>query len=155
MADLKEKQWINKPVEDVFNFLANPDNRVEIFVNVVKIESLSPDGVEIGARFKEVRQLSNRKVASELVLTDYDVNQTIGFMTESNGLKVNYIYQFKDVDGGTEVSFEGKVQTNSFRTKLMKPMLVKMVKKEDGDHLLVVKKLLEEEQGDGHREIQE
>lgn len=145
MADLKEKQTINKPVNEVFAFLSEPENRTKIFVNVVKIETLTEGKVAPGAKFKEVRQLSNRKVASELVITDYELNHKIGFSTESNGLKVNYLYEVKEIDGQTEVTFEGNVQTNSFRTKLMKPMLVKMVKKEDGDNLLVVKKLLEEE----------
>lgn len=142
MADLQERIIIDKPIDQVFAFFANPENRTKYITNVVKHEKLTNES-GIGARFKEVRQLSNRKVASELEISTYEVNKKLVFTTDSNGLKVNYIYIFEEVDEGTKVWFEGKVETNSFRTRIMRPFLVKMVKQEDGDTLLSAKKELE------------
>ncbi|MDQ0253608.1 hypothetical protein J2S74_000980 [Evansella vedderi] len=144
MADLHEETIIDKPLSDIYPFLANPENRTEIFTNVVKVEKLTNSGGEAGSRYKEVRQLSpTRKVASELEILEVVPNKKISFFTESNALKVEYIYTFEEVEEGTKVVFEGTVQTNSLRTKIMRPFLVNMVRKEDGDNLLSVKKALD------------
>ena len=146
MADLNEELKVNAPLDKVFAFLANPENRVHIYVNVAEVNKLTEGDWHIGSEFREVRQLTNRKVGSELKIIDLIENKQVAYESDEKGLKQTYRYFCEEAEGGTKVRFEGTVHTNSIKTKLMRPLLVKMVKKEEGDQLLNVKKYFEDEE---------
>ncbi|MFA9557982.1 SRPBCC family protein [Evansella sp. AB-rgal1] len=138
MGDLQERITIEQPLDAVFSFLANPENRTEMYVNVVEVVK-KEDTV-----YEEIRQFSNRKVSSTLKLLEVVENKKVVLKSESNGLNVQYVYKVSSIDdGSTRVTFEGTVQTDTIRTKLLRPLLVKMLKREEGDHLTSVKKVME------------
>ncbi|SDY67973.1 Polyketide cyclase / dehydrase and lipid transport [Evansella caseinilytica] len=143
MANLVEEINVSQPVDKVFAFLANPENRVVMYVNVVEVVKLTAGDTTVGSKFREIRQLTNRKVGSVLEITELEQEKRVGMLSDSNGIKVLYRYFCKETAQGTNIRFEGTVITDSLRTKLMRPVLVKMLKNEDADHLLNVKKELE------------
>ncbi|UCZ51623.1 SRPBCC family protein [Bacillus shivajii] len=144
MADFHEEVTIVESIDDVFQFIANPKNATYYFVNVVEVDQLTDGEIKVGAKFKEFRQLANRKVGAELEVTKYEPVGSYAIKSNANGLEVIYHYTFEETENGTKVVFTGNVKTKKLSMKLMRPLLVKMMKREDGDHLKGVKKLLED-----------
>ncbi|MDG5789053.1 hypothetical protein QA612_16465 [Evansella sp. AB-P1] len=145
MAELKEEMTINLPIRRVFNFLSDPTNRIDMYTNVVEVKKLTEDMNGVGSNYEEIRQLSNRRVGSQLELVEYEKNSKVGIVSDANGLKIYYYYKLEAVEKAkTFVTFIGSVQATTLRTKILKRLLVNMLKKEEKDHLLLVKKHLED-----------
>ncbi|MGP4059356.1 hypothetical protein [Halobacillus sp. H74] len=56
---------------------------------------------------------------------------------------MRYHYSFIETSEGTRVDFKGELYTEGLRNKLMKPLVKKIIKKEDQDHLEHMKKFIE------------
>lgn len=144
MPDIHDSVIISKPVDEVFSYAANMDNSMKIMQNVVAIEKLTEGPVQVGAKFKETREIRGRQASSIIEFIEFLPNERYVVQSEANGLKVIYHYDFKPtVDGGTKVHFQGDIHTTGIVMKLTKPIIRKILKKEDGDHLSQLKKLLE------------
>lgn len=144
MPDIQDSVIITKPVEEVFSFAANMDNSTQIMENVVSIEKLTEGPVQVGSKFKETREIRGRKASSIIEFTEFVPNERYVVKSEANGLKVIYYYDFKPtVEGGTKVNFQGDIHTSGIIMKLTKPIIRKILKKEDGDHLKQLKRLIE------------
>lgn len=146
MADIQDSVVIKKPVEEVFSYASNMENSPKIMENVVEIEKLTDGPLQVGSRFKETREIRGRKASAVIEFTDYTPNKSYVVKSEANGLKVVYYYDFVPADGGgTRVDFKGDIHTSGLVMKLTKPIIRKILKKEDGDHLKKLKNLLESE----------
>mgnify|MGYP005831450779 CR=1 FL=1 len=144
MPDIQDSVIISKSVEEVFSFAANMDNSTKIMQNVVAIEKLTEGPIQVGTRFKETREIRGRQASSIIEFIEFLPNERYVVKSEANGLKVIYHYDFKPtVDGGTKVHFQGDIHTSGFVMKLTKPIIRKILKKEDGDHLSQLKRVLE------------
>ncbi|WP_404446282.1 SRPBCC family protein [Sutcliffiella horikoshii] len=144
MPDIQDSVIIFKPVEEVFSYAANMDNSTKIMQNVVAIEKLTEGPLQVGTKFKETREIRGRQASSIIEFIEFLPNERYVVQSEANGLKVVYHYDFKPtVDGGTKVHFQGDIHTSGIVMKLTKPIIRKILKKEDGDHLSKLKKLME------------
>ncbi len=144
MPDIQDSVIISKPLEEVFSYAANMNNATDIMQNVVAIEKLTEGPMQVGTKFKETREIRGRQASSIIEFIEFLPNERYVVQSETNGLKVIYHYDFKPtVDGGTKVHFQGDIHTSGFVMKLTKPIIRKILQKEDGDHLSQLKKLLE------------
>lgn len=144
MADLQEKVDINAPIEDVFAAVADPENAADMFVNVDDVENLNDKTRETGAKYREYRQLSNRRVGTDIEISAFETEKLYEVIRHANGMHVVYRYEFrKSGENKTEISFEGTVNLERFLLKLARPLLVKMLRREDRDHLTKFKIYIE------------
>ncbi len=144
MPDIQDSVIISKPVEEVFAFASDMDNSTKIMENVVAIEKLTEGPLQVGSKFKETREIRGRQASSIIEFTEYVPSERYVVKSEANGLKVVYHYDFKPtVEGGTKVKFQGDIYTSGIIMKLTKPIIRKILKKEDGDHLNQLKRLME------------
>jgi len=88
MADLSEQIIIDCPIGDVFETIADPKNATNMFVNVSEVESLDDKEKQVGAKYREYRQLTNRRVGTDIEIISRNHNQEYGFKSLTNGLKV-------------------------------------------------------------------
>ncbi|PYZ98121.1 hypothetical protein CR205_05870 [Alteribacter lacisalsi] len=153
MPDLKEEVIISLNREAVFEFASNLKNSTEVLANVVEVNKLSEGPVGAGTKFEEIRQFRNRRVGAVLEVVTYNPPHSYSVKSENKGLVVTYTYSFtEEKENQTRVRFEGEVEAVSFPMKLMRPMMVKMLKKEDGDHLVSLKNTIEKQADSPHGE---
>ncbi|TMW73312.1 SRPBCC family protein [Alteribacter natronophilus] len=143
MADLYEEITVNEKREKVFAFASDLQNSPEVLANVVEVNKLTDGPVEKGTEFEEVRQFRNRRVGSIIKVKSYDPPSGYAVESENRGLLVTYTYTFAEKDGQTKIIFEGNVTTRGFVMKMMRPLMVRMLKKEDGEHLVSLKNAIE------------
>lgn len=137
MADIHQEIKVDASLNEVYAFLANPENRTELYVNVAEVTKLGEgEGWEKGDRFKEIRDLSNRKVSTDYKIVDLQDNQRVVYESSLAGMKMVYEYFCEEVGEGTRVRFTADIKTTGIRTKLTRPLLIRMLKKEEHDHLI-------------------
>ncbi|WP_096156286.1 MULTISPECIES: SRPBCC family protein [Bacillus] len=144
MADLQDTVEINKPIEEVFSFFTHIENSLEVMSNVTKVTLLTEGPLQVGSKFEETRNIRGKEATAVIEVIELDAPNRYGVKSDSNGLTVTYHYYFRPtLDNTTKVSFEGKIKTSGLRMLLSKPVIRKILQKEDGEHLRTLKELLE------------
>ncbi len=94
---------INRPVEQVFGFLADAKNLRTWQSNLVENEQLTKGPMSVGTRFREVRRMGPRQSEIQLEITDFERN--IRFATKTfTQPQVTVAYTFEPENGGTKLT---------------------------------------------------
>ncbi|MCP3027373.1 SRPBCC family protein [Halobacillus sp. A5] len=145
MAFLERTVIVKKPLEEVFDTAADFTKSPEIMDAVVEVQPLTEGPVRKGYQFKEVREIRGRKAASTIEITDFEQNKYFTASSEQNGLDLRYHYKFVETTEGTKIEFKGELFTQGIRNKLAQPLIKKIIKKEDENHLDNLKQYLEKD----------
>ncbi|MBM7587871.1 hypothetical protein JOC86_004446 [Bacillus pakistanensis] len=145
MPELHDSVVIQKPINEVFQFASELKNSPKIMDNVVAIEKLTIGETAVGTQYKETREIRGKKADAVIKFIEFTPNQSYAVESEHNGLRVVYTYQFRENGESTVVDFKGDVEVNGLWMKLVKPMIVNILKKEDGGHLRNLKNVIERE----------
>lgn len=152
MADFRSSVVIHKPVEEVFHYVVSMENVHELMPNVVKMEKQMEGPLKAGTIFLETRLISGRNIQAEVEMTEYTENRSFATKTNSNGLITEYQYHFHPVEEGTQVDLEATITTTGLKMRLTKPILVKMIKREDGNQLVYLKEMFEQDKSEKEEE---
>jgi hypothetical protein len=144
MTDLRDQIFIERPLEEVFAFAADLCNAPKVMAHVLSSEKLTEGPVGVGTQFKERRKMGAQDTTSILEFIEYIPNRSYAIQSETNGIEVIYRYRFKTYDNGTLVDFTGEVVAKNIIMRLIRPMVINMLKKEDKDHLSLLKKTIEQ-----------
>jgi carbon monoxide dehydrogenase subunit G len=126
----------------VFDFMTNPDNAAKIMQNVTKMETLTPGPLGVGARYRETRRIQGKEQQTELTVVAYDPPHRYAVASEQSGIRVTYNYQLASHGQGTRIDLTADVTAGGLK-KLVAPIVMAMLKKEDGGHLEQLKKAVE------------
>lgn len=148
MADFRSSVIIHKPVKEVFQYMAGMENVHEVMPIVSKMEKLTEGDIGKGTKFKETRLVRGKEIFAEVEYIQYEENHSFTSRSNSNGLIVEYKYVFHEIEEGTQVELEAFIKTSGLRMKLTRPMIVKMIKREDGYQLENLKNMLESEKAE-------
>ena len=121
---------INRPPDDVFEFLANPENDPQWRSGVIDLKRVSGNG--IGARYAQgVKGPGGRRIPADIEITELTPGETIAFQTVTGPVRPRGRYQLTVVDGGTRVRFELEADVNGLK-RLIAPMVQKTMNNEVG-----------------------
>ncbi len=142
MNSFEMSEWINRPPQEVFDFLSYPPNAAGYVDNIKEGHQVSDGPVGVGTVFSETRLVNNQEATVELVVSAYDPPRTFGIGNETMGVEINYTYTLEPENGGTRVTWACDLKASGLK-RMMLPMVAGIMKKEDGDHLQNVKQVLE------------
>ena len=121
---------INRPPDDVFEFLANPENDPQWRSGVIDLKRVS--GYGIGARYAQgVKGPGGRRIPADIEITELTPGETIAFQTVTGPVRPRGRYRLTAVDDGTRVRFELEADVNGLK-RLMAPMVQKTMNNEVG-----------------------
>jgi uncharacterized membrane protein len=121
---------IDRPCEEVFAFLADPENDPQWRRGVVDMKLLSGNGV--GARYAQgVKGPGGRRIAADIEITELTPGKTISFHTVAGPVRPRGRYALATADGGTHVRFQLEADLHGFK-RLMAPMVQKTMDDEVG-----------------------
>ena len=142
MATLDFSIEINRPLEEVFAFVSNPENmpRWSSTGSEVKITSAGPIGV--GTTYRSVVTILGRRIEVEVEITEYEPNRSFAQKSKSGPFPVESRTTFERVDGGTRVNSTSVAEPGGF-FKLAEPLLVRMVKRQFEADFANLKDLME------------
>jgi uncharacterized protein YndB with AHSA1/START domain len=142
MAGFEVSEWIARPPQDVFDFITTSDNAPKVVPSVKSMVKLTEGPVRVGTRYRETRLMNGKEQHAELEVVAYDPNQKYAMKNETSGVETVYRYTFRPEAGGTRVDLVCEVKAGGLK-KLIVPLVVSILKKEDGDHLQRLKQALE------------
>jgi uncharacterized membrane protein len=129
MAKLEFSTVINRPIEEVFAFLSNPENSSKWHLrgNEVKMTSQGPIGV--GTTYRSVRTFLGRRIESETGFTEYEPNRKITLKSKRGPMPTKSQWTFDSVAGGTRVDLTIEGEPGGF-FKVVEPLLVSTAKRQ-------------------------
>ena len=142
MAGFEMSEWISRPPQEVFDFITDSDNAPKVVPSVKSMVKLTDGPVRIGTRYRETRLMNGKEQSAELEVVAYEPNQKYAMKNVTEGIEIVYRYTFHPEAGGTRVDLVCEVKAGGLK-KLVLPMVASILKREDGDHLQRVKKVLE------------
>ncbi len=142
MAKIEQSIIIDAPVEEVFNYVEDPENIPEYWPSVIEIKDVEelPDG---GARMTSVYKMAGVRFDVESVCTAFVPNQRTVYESEG-GVSSTATWIYEPQDGGTKVTIRNEytVELPVLR-KLAESFLVKMNENEADAILANVKAKME------------
>ena len=134
---------INRPIDEVFAFLANLENDVQWHRAFVEVRNTSDGSLDVGARFLVFEgALGNRTMGSEYEVSEYEPNRSAAWKTVSGPIHLRFWRTFARVDGGTRFSARYEGEPRSF-LKIVWPLLTRVVKRQQAGDMRDLKELLE------------
>ena len=143
MINIEESIVINRPVAEVFAFVTNFENLPQWESNFRKVRLLASTPTGVGTTYQCDLKLPGQTATSKFEITEYEVNKKIAFEAEQAGpAKPNGSFRFESVADGTKITLLPRPEFRGF-FKLLEPMMAGYVRKQNQDHLVKLKILLE------------
>ncbi len=99
---------IDRPMKDVFAFVADPNQMAQWNSAVVSLEQVTPGAVGVGTKFKSVGEALGRRIEGELQVTAYEPHTKCGFQLNAGPMQLSLTITFKTVGTGTKVNLHGE-----------------------------------------------
>ena len=132
---------INRPVEQVFTFLADTKNLRSWQSGLVENEQLTEGSIGIGTRFREVRRTGPRNSEIQAEMTDFESNKRFATKTITKQ-QVTASYTFDEENGGTRITHKFVMITSGFM-RLLEPLIAGSMKKDTDSDFEKLKHILE------------
>jgi uncharacterized protein YndB with AHSA1/START domain len=106
---------IERPLEEVFAFLADPENDAQWTPMVTETRKSSEGPLGVGTRYEQSGHFLGRNFEMLFEVTEYEPNRKIGQRLITAGpLRMTSLSSVEAVSGGTQVTLTGEVQTGGF-----------------------------------------
>lgn len=142
MAGFNLSEWISRSPGEVFDFITDPENAPTVMPSVRSMVKLTEGPLRAGTRYRETRLMNGREEQAELEVVTYEPPEKYEIKNVTEGIETVYRYTFHPEVDGTRVDLVCELKAGGVR-RLMLPMVVAILKKEDGDHLQRLKKVME------------
>lgn len=143
MIKIKTSTVINRPIEDVFEFIVDNANDTLWQSDVLETEPYSGDSIAVGTTYKQISQLLGRRIESTWEVTKYEHNREFKSKTISGLIPMEGGFTCEPVaEGETRVAFLGEGNVGGV-FKLAEPVVAKMTQRMWETNLSNLKDLLE------------
>ena len=143
MTGFSRNEWIARSPKEVFEFITASENAPKISQSVKSMVKLTDGPLRVGTRFRETRLMGGKEQQAELEIVEFEPTQRYSTQNLTEGIETVYRYNLQPERAGTRIDLVCEVKAKGIK-KLMLPLVASILKKEDGDHLQRVKKVLEE-----------
>jgi carbon monoxide dehydrogenase subunit G len=142
MATFTVTTFINRPVQEVFDFMTNPANFAQWQSGTKSAKWASEGPVSVGSVFHSVGEMMGREMKMDLEITQWSPPTVWGIKGQSGPMKFEAISKFESKDGGTQVTqtFEGEV---GGLFSIAEGLAIKQLQKQVENDGNTLKKLLE------------
>ena len=142
MISINTSTLILRPVREVFDFIARPENNTQWQYGSLESVKTSTGEMQVGTSFSSFGHFMGRRIQSNFEVTEFETNKSFGFETISGPVQLQSSYSFEAVDLGTIVIVSARVDPGGF-FKLVDPVVARAAKKQFKENLARLKELLE------------
>jgi uncharacterized protein YndB with AHSA1/START domain len=129
MLEARHAVTIRRPVETVFNYVANGEKSAEWRPGVIDISHVSGEGV--GATYRQgVKGPLGRRIAADYRVTAFEPNRRLEFQATAGPVRPHGRYDFESIDGGTRLTFTLDAELSGLRRLLMGSMVSRTMEAE-------------------------
>lgn len=142
MEHIEESVTIDRPVEDVFTFLADIDRQAEWASLVQESVKTSSGPTAVGTTYRQVVKLLGRKIETNNEVSAYDPPHVFEFRGKSGPIQVQMRFTLTAQGNGTHVLESTDGETGGV-FKLADSLVARTMKKQFAADLETLKTLLE------------
>jgi len=143
MINVEVSTVINRPVAEVFAFVANFENHPRWETDFQEVKRLTSTPMGVGTIYNCLLKFPGQTASSKFEITEYVINQKIAYEGEPAGpAKPKGSFLFESVAGGTKVTSHPQPEFRGL-FKLLEPMMAGYIRKNNVTHLNNLKRLLE------------
>jgi uncharacterized protein YndB with AHSA1/START domain len=142
MTGFNMSEWIARPPNEVFDFITASENAPKIVQSVTSMVKLTEGPLRVGTRYRETRLMHGKEQHAELEIVEFEPSRKYAMQNVTDGVEIIYRYNLQPERDGTRIDLVCELKAGGIK-KLMLPLIASVLKKEDGDHLQRVKKILE------------
>jgi len=103
MATVKRTVVIDAPVEEVFNYIADPMNEVQFIPSIVEVSDVTRTETGVGSHYRWAYKMFGMRFRGESTCTEYVPHERM--VTDSRGGIVStWTYTFQPEDGATKMT---------------------------------------------------
>lgn len=132
---------LNRPVDQVFAFLADYQNLSTWQSDLIENEQLTEGPLRVGTRFREVRRTGPGKSEIQGEITDFEPNKRFSTRTSTKP-QVTVSYSLEGENGGTRLNYKFVMLTSGIM-RLLEPLITGPMKKDTESDFQKLKHILE------------
>jgi carbon monoxide dehydrogenase subunit G len=142
MPTITQSVTIDRPVEEVWDFIGDFENTTRWSRGVLEARQTSDGPLGIGSTLQTVVKAFGRRRTADYVVTEYEPNHAFGFQVTSGPMTSRARYSVEPAGAGTRLTASGEAEVAGLY-RLLAPVLVRIVKRHSEDDLANVKRILE------------
>ena len=142
MASVKGEIIIKRPVEEVFDFVADEGNEPRYNARMVRAEQMSEGPVGVGARFHTELKTLGRTMPMVVEFTGFDRPRRLASVTRSSMMETEGALMFESVPGGTLMRWSWDVRLRG-AMRVMTPLVGAIGRRQELGIWGALKRLLE------------
>jgi carbon monoxide dehydrogenase subunit G len=142
MARIEGEIIIGRPVEEVFDFVADERNEPRYNPRMLRAEKISRGPIGAGTRFRAEMSGRRRPVAMTIEFTGYERPRRLSSTTRLSAMEIHGGLAFDPVPRGTRVRWEWNVEARGL-LKLMSPVVAWIGRRQERTVWANLKRLLE------------
>lgn len=135
---------INRPAEEVFAFMNDPETAPQWITAISERKQTSAGPMGVGTTFRDRGQLLGRKIENTYEITEYKPDRVFRLKTVSGSIPVDATLTYEPVGGGTRVTQVIEAEAAGF-FKLAEPIVARIIKRQFETDFANLKELLEAE----------
>jgi len=142
MISINISTLILRPVWEVFDFIATPENNSQWQFGSLEAVQISVGELQVGTLFSSFGHFMGRRIQSNFEVTEFETNQSYGYETISGPIQLQTSYSFEAVEHGTRVIVSSLINPGGF-FKLVDPIVARVARKQFQENLTKLKEFLE------------
>ena len=143
MIQIESSTQVNRPRDEIFDFITNVDNLAKWQASVVEARRLTQGQPRIGFQYEQRLKVGPWRFDAVCTVTDFKPNERYAFQMTSEGpLDCDGRFDLQPVAGGTRLTMTGVARLKGF-ARLIRPLLGGELRRETRAELATIKLLLE------------
>ena len=135
---------ITRPVETVFDFVADERNEPRFNPQMLRAEQISPGPIGLGTRFRAEAARRGRPVEMFIEFTVFERPRRLASSTRLSGMEVHGALIFDTVPEGTRMRWHWELAPRGL-LKLLTPLIARMGRQQEEAIWAGLKRVLEEQ----------
>ena len=142
-VDVVTETTINRPVDEVAAYAADPSNAPEWYVNIKSVEWKTPPPVEKGSRAAFVAQFMGRRLEYTYEVTEYTPGERLVMRTAEGPFPMETTYTWTPAgDQATTMTLRNRGEPSGF-SKVMAPLMTTAMRRATRKDLARLRAILE------------
>jgi hypothetical protein len=133
---------IGRPVEEVFDFVADERNEPQYNPQMTSAEKVSPGPIGVGTKFNSVMTSMGRRVDITIEFTEFDRPQWIAETSHMSGMDIAGTLLFESVPAGTRMTWIWDLRPRG-PYRLLGPLVRRMGERQETAIWTSLKRVLE------------
>jgi uncharacterized protein YndB with AHSA1/START domain len=142
MVHIEGEIVIDRPVGEVFDFVADECNEPRFNPQMRRAEKISDGPIGAGTRFRAEMISMGRPVEMEIEFIGFERPRRLASTTHMSSMDVRYVLTFEPVPEGTRMRWSGDLQPRGI-LKLMGPIVARLGRRQESRIWAGLKQLLE------------